>query len=451
MLGYLLLAVALGLYFSKSYRYISIFLYISFMLGYRGGFGLWNDMALGGKTVDLALVYTFAIDIFLLIKGETLFRPLRSISSLWLKWYKVLLVFFLCCAVFSFFHYHFTLFQILQGGRSYLLILSLPILIRVRPRELQRIMELCLWITVATSVLYILQIIIGKPLMPYASGYRNDSSTGLVRLYNAPAMLSFFLVTSFVCPRFFPGNVNIYRAIFFGALMCTLGRTTIMTTLFAVVLATVLIGKAKTFLKVIMLLGFLFLPFIDVISERFDKAGTQDDIGNILRGGATEYSSGDGTFTYRMAWIIERYEYLKDRPIGEKVFGLGLISESQNIVSQMYHFKLGTITEEGEIRQLGTSDTSYGNLLSNLGFVGMFIYLCFCVTLVVYLYRNRMKMPMVLICATQLIALFITSMSGSALSEPRNFAVFFLAIAMINYGDTKNRLLDRKSKWLITN
>lgn len=452
MLGFLLLLIALGLYFNRSYRYISLFLYISFMLGYGGGFGLWNNEVLGVKTMDLALIYTFAINGFLLVTWQNPFRPFKGHKHFWLISYIVVVVFLMCSAVFSYVHYQFTPYQILQGGRSYLLILSLPILARAKPWELQRIMELCFWITVITSVLYILQIIVGHPLMPYSSnGYSYESSTGLVRLYNYPALLNFFLITSFICPRFFQGNVNVYRVIFFAALMCTQGRTGIFSGLLGVVLATVLVGRASTFMKTVVIIGIMFLPFMDMVSQRFEKGNTGKDVVNVLEGGATEYSGGDGTFTYRWAWIYERYDYLKDRPLGEKMFGLGLISGSQPVVYKMYRFQTGLINEYGEIHQLNTPDTSYGNLLSNLGFVGMFLYLVFCVSLAFFLYRHRKEFPIVAICASRFIVMFIGSMSGSALSEPRNFAIFFLAVSLLYKRKVSSRLLNRDSKWLFVN
>ena len=208
MLGYLLLLTALVLYFIKRCRYISLFIYVSFVLG---GFNLWTDEVLGVKNMDMALIYTFVIIISFLLCRSNPLGPLKSRSTTWIVCYEVLLVFLLCSMIFSYVHYNFTLFQILQGGRSYLLLLSLPILIRVKPFELQRILELCLWVTVLTSILYILQIVVKRPLMPYALDYYPDPATGLVRLYNSPALLSFFLIASFVCPRFFPGNINIYR------------------------------------------------------------------------------------------------------------------------------------------------------------------------------------------------------------------------------------------------
>lgn len=449
MLGYLLLFVALVLYYIKRVRYISLFLYISFMLGSYGGFNLWTDQILGAKNMDLALIYTFVINISFILTSSNPLDPLKGRSTPWIVCYEVLLVFLLCSVIFSYVHYNFTPFQILQGGRSYLLLLSLPILIRVKPYELQKILELCLWITVLTSILYILQIVVGRPLMPYPYDVSKDPSTGLVRLYNSPALLTFFLIASFVCPRFFPGNINIYRILFITTLICTLGRTGIITTLFGIILATMMMGKSPRIIKVIVILGILILPFQDMLTERFEKGGTANDINSVMGGAATSYSGGEGTMTYRMAWIYERYTYLKARPLGERIFGLGLISGSQAKVYKMYHFQIGLQTENGEISQLTTPDTSYGNLLSQLGFVGMFIYLAFCVSMAVFLYKNRKKFPMALICAAHIGILLIGSIGSSALSEPRYFIFYFLAMAMLDKRFMNQRLLNRNSKWLL--
>lgn len=451
MLGFLVLFAALILYPQKKYRYISVFLYISFLLGKGGGFGLWTSGILGVKTMDLALLYTFIINSLLLFKQILAKKTIQKYHETWFAWYKIFLLFLMFSVLFSFYHYHFTLFQILQGGRSFLLVLSLPIFFSLTVKEIQKILEICMWITVITSILYSLQIVAGRPLMPYDDEYGVDGATGLMRLYNEPPLLRFFLIGSFVCPRFFPSNVNIFRVIFFVALMCTLGRTFIFTTISAIILATLFMGKATTSFKTLIVIGILILPFLGIITERFEEGGTDNDISNTISGGATNYSSGDGTMVYRMAWIYERFDYLLDRPLGEKIFGMGLISGSQPIVYKMYNFKLGLTNEDGEIDQLGTPDTSYGNMLTKLGFVGMFLYLCFCVSLFFFIYRGRNNMPFLVICAADFVALFINSLSGSQLSEPRNLAIYFIAVTILYKSHQHTLLSNRRSRWLFIN
>ena len=61
MLGVILLLIALYLYFKPKYRYISYFIYLGFMLGSGGGFGLTTNAVLGVKNSDMAIIYTFII------------------------------------------------------------------------------------------------------------------------------------------------------------------------------------------------------------------------------------------------------------------------------------------------------------------------------------------------------------------------------------------------------
>ena len=87
MLGILLLLVALILFFNPRYRYLSYFLYLSFMMGYSGGFGLWTDTVLGTKNKDLAIIYTFVINVHLILQGKFYLPKLP-----WMKYYKLLVI-----------------------------------------------------------------------------------------------------------------------------------------------------------------------------------------------------------------------------------------------------------------------------------------------------------------------------------------------------------------------
>ena len=309
-------------------------------------------------------------------------------------------------------------------------------------------MELLLWITVVTSILYSLQIVAGRPLMPYSLDYSFDSATGLVRLYNRPVMLQFYLLASFVCPRFFTGNVNIYRLLFFVALMCTLGRTGIFISIFSILLAMTFTGRTTKLIKVVVILGLLFLPFFDMVSQRYEGSGTTEDLSNTMSGGYKNFSTGDGTMTYRIAWVYERGEYLIHRPIGEQIFGMGLISGSQDIVYKMYHFRVGLIGEAGLIEQLYTPDISYGNLLTRLGFLGGAIYIVFVISLMILFFRHRKDLPILTICTAQIIVMFIGAFSGSAMSNPSNFVIYFLTLSLLYSKNSEGLLRNRSSKWL---
>lgn len=426
MLGIILLFISLVLYFKPRYRYISYFLYISFMLGADGGgFGLWTDEVLGIKNKDMAIVYTFVISLYLISQNN---YKLPKIE--FLKWYKLFIIFLLCSIVFSSIHYGFSFYQILQGGRDYLLIFSLPILMKIKVNELSKLMNLLLCVTIITSILFILQIVVGHPLMPYSGEPSIDPTVGLTRMYNSPALLDFFLIFTFVKPEYFGKRVNLLRILFFITLICTFGRTGIFSTIISVLLAMMFLGKASKMVKTIVIIGILFIPFIGMITSRFEKGGTSDDLSYIASGNFKDYSRGEsGTMAYRIAWVYERFDYLANRPISEQIFGLGLISESQPIVNKMYNFRVGNIVQDtGLPTQLYTPDIAYGNILTKFGFIGGIVYLLFVINLAMFLYKNRKVNYLTIICSAQSIMLFILSFSGSDLGEPKSFVMYFVAI-----------------------
>lgn len=400
------------------------------MLGYGGGFGLWIDSVIGIKNKDLAIIYTCMISLYLISQNNYKLPKVKFI-----KWYKLFIIFLLCSIVFSYKHYGFSFYQILQGGRDFILIFSLPILINIKENELSKLMKLLLYVTVITSILYILQIVVGRPLMPYGGKPSIDPSVGLIRMYNSPALLDFFLIFTFVKPEYFGKRVNLLRALFFITLICTFGRTGIFSTIVSVLLAMMFLGKTSKIIKTIIIIGLLFIPFIGMVTSRFEGGGTSDDLSAIKSGNFQNFENGEGgTMTYRIAWVYERFDYLINRPIGEQVFGLGLISDSQPKVQKMYNFKLGLTDHETlTTAQLSTPDIAYGNVLTKLGFVGGIIYLGFLINMAIFLYKNRKESFLTIICAAQIIILFIGSLAGSALSYPRNLVIYFITIGTLLY------------------
>lgn len=435
MIGYLLLLIALLLYIKPKYRHWSFFLYLSFMMGYGGGFGLWTDDVLGAKNGDLAVIYTFVISIVMVFKRQYKIPKWGFVAQ-----YKWFILFLFASVLFSLFYYHFTPFQILQGGRTFLLIFAFPILVNVQRRDFEKVLLLLIKVCVLTSVLYILQIISRHAIMPYGE-FDTDPTTGLPRFYNSPANLDIFLALTFLKPELFKGRIIYYRILFFLALVCTLGRTQIITTILLVFIALFFDGKIQKIGKYVIVIGVMTLPFIGVLSDRFTGDGASDfsDIqaGNFKEG----YVQGrdQGTLLYRFAWVYERYDYLINRPFGEQLFGLGLISDSQPWVDKHYNFKIGLSNPEntGAV-QLSTPDISYGNIMTRLGFLGGVLYIAFIVSLLSFLVKKRKINDFILVSAASVMLLFINSFSGSLMSETRTLSIYFLFLSTLILKNNNN-------------
>lgn len=428
MIGYLLLLIALLLYIKPKYRHWSFFLYLSFMMGYGGGFGLWTDEVLGAKNGDLAIIYTFVISIVMVFKRQYNIPKWSFVVQ-----YKWFILFLFASVLFSLYYYHFTPFQILQGGRSFLLIFAFPILVNIKQRDFDKVLQLLIKVCMLTSMLYILQTISRHAIMPYGE-YETDPTTGLPRFYNSPANLDIFLALTFLKPELFKGKIIYYRILFFLALVCTLGRTQIITTILLVFIALFFDGKIQKIGKYVIVIGVMMLPFIGVLSDRFTGDGASDfsDIqaGNFKEG----YVQGrdQGTLLYRFAWVYERYDYIIHRPLGEQLFGLGLISDSQPWVDKHYNFKIGLPNPDGiGAVQLSTPDISYGNIMTRLGFLGGVIYITFIVSLLFFLLKRRKDNVFILVSAASIMLLFINSFSGSLMSETRSFTIYFLFLSFL--------------------
>lgn len=428
MIGYILLLIALLLYVKPKYRHWSFFLYLSFMMGYGGGFGLWTDEVLGVKNGDLAIIYTFVISIVMVFKRQYNIPKWSFVVQ-----YKWFILFLFANVLFSLFYYHFTPFQILQGGRSFLLIFAFPILVNIKQRDFDKVLQLLIKVCVLTSMLYILQTISRHAIMPYGE-FDTDPATGLPRFYNSPANLDIFLVLTFLKPELFKGRIIYYRILFFLALVCTLGRTQIITTILLVFIALFFDGKIRKIGKYVILIGVMMLPFVGILSNRFTGDGASDfsDIqaGNFKEG----YVQGrdQGTLLYRFAWVYERYDYIIHRPLGEQLFGLGLISDSQPWVDKHYNFKIGLSNPEntGAV-QLSTPDISYGNIMTRLGFLGGVLYIAFIVSLLSFLVKKRKINDFILVSAASVMLLFINSFSGSLMSETRTLSIYFLFLSTL--------------------
>lgn len=443
MIGAALLALALLLYIFPKWRWMSFVLYIGFMYD---GYQLLPDVVTEIKNVDLGVTYTAIISAILLFQ-----RKYAIPKVMFRKSYFLLLVFLSCSFVFSYNYYDIDAYSIVQGGRAYLLLLSFPILATMGERNFRKVLKTLLWITTITSVLFIGQVTLGKPLMPYSYEAAVEDSVGYSRFYNTPPLLSFFLVLSFLYPKLYGWKLWPIRAILFTALVATFGRTEIAVTVVGIGLALILNGKVGLFLRAAIFVGVMLLPFQDVLLKRFEKGDTKEDIQSVLEGGAVNYNPKSGaTMTFRLAMLMERIDYLKKRPMEEQVFGMGLVTDSYPKLHLLYNFDIGLNDKQGNIAQSRTSDISYTNLIMHWGFGGTALYLLFYLAMVFYLFKRRKRNPYICAVAALSLMMLITAFSSSSLSEPRYFAIYFLVMSTL-FPEAKGRSWNingmRKPAW----
>lgn len=114
----------------------------------------------------------------------------------------------------------------------------------------------------------------------------------------------------------------------------------IATTFLGILMISIMNKGVRSLWKISLLFILLLYPFYDTLSSRFSDSGTTNDIERVKNADYTDYHGGEGTLIYRIAWIYERWDYLQNRPISEKIFGLGLIGEGEPEVYKNIIFRL---------------------------------------------------------------------------------------------------------------
>lgn len=399
---------------------------------------------MGLKNQDAALLYSICILLYShFYENKIRYKHNEQLK----KSLKLFLAFMILNVLFSIFHYGLDLMQIIQGGRRYFIVFSFFFLQKARNSDINWLIRCVIKITFITSILYIIQCLTGLPVLPESERYfSNDSVDGTLRYYNFPPYLDisiFFLVFSNKFFRKIPAILYLFTML--AALFCTQGRTIIVGTLIVILVGLYLNGSFSKTMRYVILGAIVIIPFMPILIERFESGdkSSANDLTSILSGDFMKPNGQfSGTMTFRFALVYERMNYLINRPIGEQVFGMGLLSDQQTqLVRRMYNFQIGLRDREtGDIAQLSTPDIAYGNLICRLGFVGMALYLAIWGIMLFQAYKNKKQGPIVFCLFLYLLNFCISSFSWSMISYSETIILPMLLIAYMDNEKEKARI-----------
>lgn len=429
MVGIILCIIAIYLYIYGKKRW-SLLLFFMFM---TNGFRIFTPEVLGVKGLDMAFVYTIVICIYSFFRERQTLNEDKTIRLI----VGCLLLFLLCSTLFSFFYYKFTPFQILQGGRHLFLFVCYYFLRKTHRNDLYWVINVLYYVTIIHAGLYIIQVLTQLPVLPYGEAVV-DRLTGVARYYNYPVFLDFFLFLLCLFPEFVQSRFKIVVvALLFAALFCTQGRTHITMILAFLFIGLLVKGQGTKMVKAGLIVCICFLPFSDMLVSRFsgESGANENEWETVVSGDFINYAHAgkmpEGTMAYRLAWVAERVIYLNDRPLAEKVFGLGMISDSQDIVHRKYDFNLGLLNQESdEIVQLGTPDIAYGSLITQFGYVGGGMVLWLWLYMTVFLYKNRRIHPFIFVGSIFIVEMIFEGFSGDTIGNMGNLVLPFAIISL---------------------
>jgi len=267
------------------------------------------------------------------------------------------------------------------------------------PKE--RLLLLLKWlfsITVVCAILFLLQIILNERILN--EGMKSKVllfGMKIPRFYNQPDMLQIF---TFMAIYFNPykGKIRIITAIILiMALLGAFHRSLFIAFIVAISIGYVILLPRVKRIVILTSAAVIGLFFVVFWGYQFANSRTIKDIAIVTSGNVAGIDDLDidiedlqaSTFTFRIAHLLERNQYLLDHP-KTLLFGAGLMTEDSKLTDKMFNFVIGLPDElSGKTFQLDTGDISYSILLMRYGYLGTLLVLSLYFFLMTVFYKNR--------------------------------------------------------------
>lgn len=276
-------------------------------------------------------------------------------------------------------------------------------------------------VTIAFSCLYILQYVMGVCFLYPTS---NSISSGFPRYANYPFFLHFFLIYEIL--HSLRGKRQLWViCIFLVAVILIQAWSGFFSIVIAFLFYYLLIKKKVKQIMGILLfscvvcLVLLLTPFAESIQEvSTDIAGVEFNSEN--------YSEGDGTFTFRIALLAERFEYISREP-EMLLFGAGPMNENSPKTEKRFNFRITTwVNDFTKQLKIDTMDLTWANVLLKYGLVGAGLFVWQLLRLL-HLFKRFAKKDIVALSACLYIfSLLVLSFFSDLMMPPVIFMIVFI-------------------------
>lgn len=270
----------------------------------------------------------------------------------------------------------------MKAYRYYLFFLLYFLFRNIAVEDYIRSFKLLAYISFALGILFCLQFsgigLLKKGIDMPAYG----ASSIYQRLRNIPATTAFMIVSAlFLAKR---DGYILFTLLFWGGIVVfSQHRGVMLSLLLALPLGLYLKGFGKRIWGLSTAIFSVFLLFSPVILYRFSPRGGQtslfEDIRNGLSVKGLKKNATKGTFSFRTAFVLERWNYMTEKP--ERLLcGVGTMHEDSPASGKKFHFKLGVIKKKTNRRQrIDTNDIAFISFFIRYGLVGtgIMFYLLF--------------------------------------------------------------------------
>jgi hypothetical protein len=338
--------------------------------------------------VVLSKPYDYAYLAMLMIFLLNINKVMKSITSERVAMVAaVYLAFILVVLIASITWYSYSPVQAFQSARVFAWPLFLLLFMITDRMALERFVKSLGPIVIVTSILYLLQPVLGKNIINPDSYYFNPylGATEFKRYLSTPDFLILFLMLFYyqICTGK-EKALGVILGRWLGLALLIAVQITSLTRSAIVATGVALLYISKRILNSVMVALFIASVAVavavaystsSVVESRVDDSWK--DITSSMAGDYLSWRPGtDGNFSYRLAHLNERLTYVfadaKRWP-----FGLGFIHED-SAVAQNLGFKIGLKNPlTGRVVQVDTGDIAWSVVVTKTGFIGLALMLWF--------------------------------------------------------------------------
>lgn len=301
-------------------------------------------------------------------------------------------------------------------------------------------LKIALFITLLQSALFFLQFADIHLLF----GERDvDAYTADYYITNMPPMTAFFLYFSLKL-EYLKKTRYIVFAILLILIFSTFMRGTIIGVLIGLAFYAIFIGQNKKRIQTIIIILLITPIALKFINEKSEVSGGFKGLEEIEHtfsqwNNMTNLSEKDGTFSFRMAMLYERYAWLEEHP-KYLLTGVGTMHEDSHRTLQMFDFILGTNNEKRYYGQtiIESGDIAWVPVILRYGLIGILIHL---MLIIILFYKTWKRKDILVMLSPYMVYLFIRSFNGALFELPQELFLLSLCFAMVSCATMKKESL----------
>ncbi len=298
----------------------------------------------------------------------------------------------------------------------------------------EQFIAVALRITLLQAFLYFLQFVGINLLADNSLDSERTEEANLNFAWNIPTLTLFYLF--FTLKSSFARQVKVVLVmIFFALIFLTFIRGMIISVI--VGLAYYIYKQGDKRKMVPTMVGFLVVVLLalSVMGKKTDRS-THDTITEQMVEVFTDPASladnysGSGTFTFRMAMLVERVFYPVDNP-EYLLTGVGTMHEDSPQTAAQFNFLIGTLNEDKDGGKciIESGDITWVPIVLRYGIIGVIIHF---MMFVIIIRETRNRQDWLFVLAPLYLGGVIRSFDGSFFEDPIQLYLLTLFLAMIS-------------------